>query len=303
VEIQLEKQGSVSIIRLAGEMDMYTSSEFREKFNGEYEKGTRKFIFDLFSLSYIDSTGIGTIIATFTSLRKQKGELYITGVHGVVKRVIEFTKLHSFLPLLPDVETAVCKMGGAAVDLPVSPTGRPIGNNGGGQTDLRGIMQNDHHPLFEKRGMYHKDFNLDLKKVRYLSQIIVQKAPPVIREINLLEQQISEILKNAVRHGNKNNPNKKVKIWFTFDEKTAHLIVEDEGDGFRDVEDWNDFYRKKQTAFESHDFEEMLKYVSYRTEESTEDDGGNALFAAVEFWNQGVIFNEKGNSVAVKRVY
>ncbi|MGC9312981.1 MAG: ATP-binding protein [Sediminispirochaetaceae bacterium] len=151
--------------------------------------------------------------------------------------------------------------------------------------------------------MYHKDFNLDLRKVRYLSQIIVQKAPAVIREINLLEQQVSEIIKNAVRHGNRNNPNKKVKIWFAFDEKTAHLIVEDEGEGFGEIDTWNDFYRKKQAAFESHDFEEMLKYVSFRTRESTEDDGGNALFAAVEFWNEGVVFNRRGNAVAVKRVY
>lgn len=299
MEIRFEKRGEVLIYKLIGEMDMYTSSEFREKFNEHYAEGTRKYIFDLSGLTYIDSTGIGTIIAAFTSLRKQNGELYISGVHGVVKRVIEFTKLNSFLPIVPDMNTALQKMTGQDIATGQH-SGNPAVNSSKG---LRGIIQDDGHPLFEKKGMYHKDFNLDLKKVRYLSQIIVQKAPAVIREINLLEQQVSEIIKNAVRHGNRNNPNKKVKIWFSFDEKTAHLIVEDEGEGFREVDTWNDFYRKKQAAFESHDFEEMLKYVSFRTNESTEDDGGNALFAAVEFWNEGVVFNRRGNAVAVKRVY
>lgn len=299
MEIQVEKRGEVRILGLIGEMDMYTSYEFRENFNDYYAEGIRKYIFDLSGLTYIDSTGIGTIIATFTSLRKQNGELYVSGVHGVVKRVIEFTKLNSFLPLVPDKKTALQKMTG--MDIPVD--NEDVNLSAHPSSDLRGILQNDSHPLFEKKGMYHKDFNLDLKKVRYLSQIIVQKAPAVIREINLLEQQVSEIIKNAVRHGNKNNPNKKVKIWFSFDEKTAHLIVEDEGDGFLEIDTWNNFYRKKQAAFESHDFEEMLKYVSFRTKESTEDDGGNALFAAVEFWNEGVVFNRLGNAVAVKRVY
>ncbi len=304
MEIHVEKKGEIRILGLIGEMDMYTSSEFRENFNECYAEGIRKYIFDLSGLTYIDSTGIGTIIATFTSLRKQDGELYVSGVHGVVKRVIEFTKLNSFLPLVPDKKTALQKMVGEELPADLQRSGQQSGkpavcsSNG-----LRGILQDDSHPLFEKKGMYHKDFNLDLKKVRYLSQIIVQKAPAVIREINLLEQQVSEIIKNAVRHGNRNNPNKKVKIWFSFDEKTAHLIVEDEGEGFREIDTWNDFYRKKQAAFESHDFEEMLKYVSFRTRESTEDDGGNALFAAVEFWNEGVVFNRSGNAVAVKRVY
>ncbi len=36
---------------------------------------------------------------------------------------------------------------------------------------------------------------------------------------------------------------------------------------------------------------------------SDEHDGGSALFAAVEFWNGGVVFNAKRNCMAVLKTF
>ncbi len=298
MQIQSNIESSVVIMTVSGEMDLYTSSELKGTFIRYHSEGYLSFIIDFKELSYIDSTGVGTIISIYTTLRKQEGRLFISGVHGAVQKVIEFTKLTGFLPLVETIDAAKKRL--KIVRKEKKKEKRTEGKE---QDRYRGILQNGEHRLFEKSGMYHKDFNLDLKKVRYLSQIIVQKAPKEIHEINLLEQQISEIVKNAVRHGNKNNPNKKVKIWFSFSTQHAHLIVEDEGEGFRYIDEWNEFFHHKQEAFESQDFEEMLKYVSFSTPESNESDGGNALFAAVEFWNEGVVFNDRGNAVAVRRKY
>src|SRR6056297_204883 len=223
MEIDVQITQGISIFRLTGEMDLYNSAEFRELFNRYFTQGYLHYVFNLSELTYIDSTGVGTIIATFTTIRKQKGTLYISGVNGVVKRVIEFTKLNGFLPIVHTLEDALEKTKGKGVKVD------PVADERVTGTNSSGITQFESHPLFEKKGMFHKEFNLDLKKVRYLSRIIVQNAPPEIREINLLEQQVSEIIKNAVRHGNKNNPNKKTKIWFAFDKSFAHIIVEDEG--------------------------------------------------------------------------
>jgi hypothetical protein len=124
-------------------------------------------------------------------------------------------------------------------------------------------------------------------------------APPDIKEINLLEQQISEIIKNAVKHGNKCDPEKKVRVWFSFSPEHAHLIVEDEGEGFQDLERWNDFNRKRQSALEGNDFEALSDFVSFRGEKADDNDGGNALFAALEYWNGGFVFNSRRNCVSM----
>ncbi len=165
------------------------------------------------------------------------------------------------------------------------------------------IIIDGNHPLLDRTGMWYKEFPTDFRQVRFFSMLVVQKAPAEIKEINLLEQQISELIKNAVRHGNKKDPSKKVRVWASFSQSHARVIVEDEGEGFKQVERWNEFNRKRNQCFESHDFEEIEKYFSYRTEDSTDDDGGNALFAAVEYWDGGVVFNDKKNAVAVYKEF
>jgi anti-sigma regulatory factor (Ser/Thr protein kinase) len=98
----------------------------------------------------------------------------------------------------------------------------------------------DNHKLMDTEGMFYKEFPSDYRQIRYFTLLIVQKAPPEIREINLLEQQISELIKNAVKHGNESNPDKLVKVWYTFSEEHARIIIKDEGEGFIGIKEWND---------------------------------------------------------------
>jgi hypothetical protein len=164
---------------------------------------------------------------------------------------------------------------------------------------IKEICVDENSPLFEKTGMLHKEFPSDFRQIRYFTLLIVQSAPPDIKEINLLEQQISEIIKNAVKHGNKCDPEKKVCVWYSFSPEHAHLIVEDEGPGFQDLERWNEFNQKRQILLEGNDFEALSEYVSYRGERADDNDGGNALFAALEYWDGGFVFNSKRNCVSV----
>jgi serine/threonine-protein kinase RsbW len=155
--------------------------------------------------------------------------------------------------------------------------------------------------LFDTKGMFHKRFPSDFRQIRYFTVLVVQKAPPEIKEINLLEQQISELIKNAVKHGNRNDTAKTVEVWFQFREDSARLVVQDEGPGFRRLEQWNEFNRHRTECFQKQDFEQMEKYVSFITEDSDEYDSGNALFAALEYWDGGIVFNARRNCVAVAK--
>ncbi len=168
---------------------------------------------------------------------------------------------------------------------------------------VKQIKVDENSPLFDRTGMLHKEFPSDFRQIRYFTLLIVQSAPPEIKEINLLEQQISEIIKNAVKHGNKCDPEKKVRVWYSFSAEHAHLIVEDEGPGFKDVEKWNEFNRRRQECLEGEDFEALAEYVSFRGAAADDNDGGNALFAALEYWDGGFVFNQRRNSVAMLKRY
>jgi serine/threonine-protein kinase RsbW len=165
------------------------------------------------------------------------------------------------------------------------------------------IQIDDNHRLMNNEGLFYKEFPSDFRQIRYFTLLIVQKAPPEIREINLLEQQVSELIKNAVKHGNKSDKKKQVKVWYSFSEEEARLIIEDEGEGFKGIHEWNDFNSKRNECLSKQDYETLADYVSFRTEESDDNDGGNAMFAALEYWNEGVVFTEEANCVAVGKTF
>ncbi len=165
------------------------------------------------------------------------------------------------------------------------------------------IQIDDNHKLMDREGLYFKEFPSDYRQIRYFTLLIVQKAPPEIREINLLEQQVSELIKNAVKHGNKSDASKMVKVWYTFTEEEARMIIEDEGEGFQSIKEWNTFNSRRNDCLNQQDYEKLADYVSFRTEESDDNDGGNAMFAALEYWDEGVVFTEKANCVAVGKSF
>lgn len=282
------QDSGIELIQVQGEMDLYSSARLKERVQELWDAGKKRILIDCQGLSYLDSSGVGVLLYAYTGTQKRSGTIWFSGIHGSVAKVIELTKLSGFLPIASSREGAISEFG-------------PVEEGEEKSNGIKQLKIDSRSPLFDTKGLYYKEFSIDLSQVRRLSNLIAQRAPAEFQEINILEQQISELLKNAVKHGNKNDKNKKIKLWFGFTEVTARLIVEDEGEGFQKLEAWNEFYRRKIECYQKHDFEGMMNYLTFRTENSSDEDGGNAMMAAVEYWNRGVVYNEQRNAVAVKR--
>lgn len=167
---------------------------------------------------------------------------------------------------------------------------------------VRKLLVDDRNELFDAQGMKYVEFASDLSQVRRYAAEILKDCPEAFLEENLLEQQLSELIKNGIKHGNRGNPEKKLRVWYDL-RKRVRFIVEDEGDGFTTLESWNAFFRQRQTALWEEDFDAFLDLASYRGPHSDESDGGNSLIAALEYWNGGMIYNGKRNKVGVVRWY
>ena len=165
---------------------------------------------------------------------------------------------------------------------------------------VRKLIVDDRNELFDAQGMKYIEFPSDLTKVRDYAAAILASCPQPFLEGNLLEQQLSELLKNGIKHGNGCDPSKPVRVWYDL-RKRARFIVEDEGSGFSELDNWNEFFRVRQTALWNEDFDKFLDLASYRGPHSDENDGGNSLIAALEYWNGGMIYNGRRNKVGVVR--
>lgn len=165
---------------------------------------------------------------------------------------------------------------------------------------VRKLIVDEHNELFDAQGMRYAEFPSEYSRIRDYAAAVLVDCPEAFLEDGLLEQQLSEIIKNGIKHGNGCVPSKKLRVWFDL-RKRARFIVEDEGEGFTDLDAWNDFYRLRQLALYRQDFDEFLELASYRGPRSGPDDGGNSLFGALDYWNGGMIYNAARNKVGVVR--
>jgi len=165
------------------------------------------------------------------------------------------------------------------------------------------IIIDDTSPLLNTQGMFYKEFQSDIRLLRYYTSVILQKVPTGVKGMNFLDKQVSDLLKNAIKHGNRFDKNKKVKVHFAFSEEEAHLIIEDQGTGFQEIERWNDFYKKRCECYINPNQEEMEKYMCFHSSVSDQEDQGMSLFEAIKYWNGGIAFNSKCNTIAVLKIY
>src|SRR5258708_18636961 len=60
-------------------------------------------IFDLSRVTYVDSTGIGTIVRLLARLKKVGGTLRLTGVKGMVEGVLKLTQVDKIIEIYSTV--------------------------------------------------------------------------------------------------------------------------------------------------------------------------------------------------------
>ncbi|MBN1897298.1 MAG: ATP-binding protein [Spirochaetes bacterium] len=156
--------------------------------------------------------------------------------------------------------------------------------------------------------MEHDIFPSDIHRVQEYTDVIISVAKEHISEedYKLLQHEVSELIINAIKHGNKNDAARIIRVWYKFQDDLFKFIIEDQGEGFKDLEKWNEFNRKRNQAIRNKNFEMLEQYAFYKSNDFEEEEakGGSTLFGALEYWDSGLIFNSKRNKiVAVKYFY
>lgn len=86
------RDGGVDVV-LSGSMYVEEAAELREKLLYYVDSGFRNFSVDLRKVDYIDSSGLGVFVAIQKRALQQGGEVTLVGAVGMVKEIIELTRL------------------------------------------------------------------------------------------------------------------------------------------------------------------------------------------------------------------
>ncbi len=89
------------------------SAALRQLVRETLDQGNKKILFNLHEVGYVDSSGLGEIVKSYTTVRSQGGQLKLVHVSQRVHDLLHMTKLHLVLEIEPDEATAIQSFGSA----------------------------------------------------------------------------------------------------------------------------------------------------------------------------------------------
>ena len=81
------------VVNLSGSIYVEEAVQIRESLIGYIEKGHKTFVVDLGNVDYIDSSGLGTLVAIQKRALQNGGSVIIKNLKGLVKDLFELTRL------------------------------------------------------------------------------------------------------------------------------------------------------------------------------------------------------------------
>ena len=97
----------VGVVTLEGEIDIYSSPQFKEVLLKSIDDGATRVIIDLTDVSFIDSTALGVLVSGAKRVRPRNGSLEIICVDENIIRILEITGLDRIFGIYPSREQAL----------------------------------------------------------------------------------------------------------------------------------------------------------------------------------------------------
>lgn len=94
--ISQRRERDVVILDLAGKITLGgTNSQLRNAIRGLVAEGEKSVVLNLTAATYVDSSGLGEIVAGYSSLRRNDGYLKLANVSDRVMDLMTITKLYT----------------------------------------------------------------------------------------------------------------------------------------------------------------------------------------------------------------
>jgi anti-sigma B factor antagonist len=110
IETGLRHLENIPVLDVVGEIDIYTSPEFKEAVTSAINEGQRAIIINMLNVSYMDSSGFGTLLSATKRLRPVNGMLCLSGCNDATMRMLQITRLNTIFGVYDTEEEALAQV-------------------------------------------------------------------------------------------------------------------------------------------------------------------------------------------------
>jgi anti-sigma B factor antagonist len=119
IETNLRFLQDVPVLDVVGEIDIYTTPQFKDAVNKAIDEVGPAIVINMASVTYMDSSGFGTLLSATKRLRPMNGALYLVGCNEAITRMLQITRLNTIFGVYESESEAVAA---AKEQLASSPT-------------------------------------------------------------------------------------------------------------------------------------------------------------------------------------
>ena len=108
LKITNREVGGIVVVNLSGRLTLGDASALlRQSLKDLLDGGKKKIVLNLGEVGYIDSSGLGELVSSFTTVRNSGGELKLANLTQKVNDLLTVTKLYTVFEVHNDEQAAV----------------------------------------------------------------------------------------------------------------------------------------------------------------------------------------------------
>lgn len=108
LEVQTRKaDNGATVVAPTGRLDVAGAPALKDAISELLKDGPQRVVIDMEGVSFVDSTGLGSVIAALKQIRGTQGELRLAAPNQQVRVVLELTTLDRVFPYYATVEEAL----------------------------------------------------------------------------------------------------------------------------------------------------------------------------------------------------
>lgn len=103
LDVSTTRRDDLTVVRLDGELDIYTVAGFRSELDA-LDPAASRIVIDLSEVTLLDSSGLGALVSLLNQARAGSGQLGLVCPHRRLRRVFEITGLRRAFTFGDDLE-------------------------------------------------------------------------------------------------------------------------------------------------------------------------------------------------------
>ena len=100
-------KNDLTVCCIEGEIDINTAPDIKKAFEKLVVKKSPKIVINLAKVTYVDSSGLATLVEILKNMKVYGGKMRLTGMSTKIKSLFEITKLDKLFEIMASEEEAI----------------------------------------------------------------------------------------------------------------------------------------------------------------------------------------------------